>query len=315
MKLIVYHIYCVGNYLEIVKDQLDRLKSSGLFQWCDVMEVSCVDPEDKYEGIDELFYGMGKVNLFKTNQNHYEYWGINKVWEYSQEHDGQVFYFHSKGVSNDYKNKVTKEKSQWKIEGVSLWRNALESHLIDNYPQCLEDLKEYDTCGLTNVGNWYWGNFWWANLSFVRENEKPNHGDRWYYEAWLHYARHYKSKEYYHFEWNPYFTNLPVEAYIDPNFFKNKEIKIINGLFGTTGIQQDEGYPEDYPIAQVDVTEKLIQNLELNEGREINIRVDTDTMGEPIHGLRKFLVMMIEIGGVLYRITYNEGFFVGLKFN
>lgn len=315
MKLIVYHIYCVGNYLEIVKSQIDRLKSSGLFQWCDVMEVSCVDIEDKYEGIDELFEGMGKVNLFKTPQNTYEYWGINKVWEISQKHEGQVFYLHSKGVSNTYKNKSTGDISQWKIEGINLWRNALEYHLIDNYSQCLKDLKKYDTCGLTNVNNWYWGNFWWANLSYIRENEKPSHGDRWYFEAWLHYARHYKGKEYFHFEWNPYFTNLPLDIYIDKDFLKNKKIKIISGLFGTTGIQQDEGYPDDYPIFQVDVTDKIKQNLETNNGQMINIKVDKDTLGDVMSGFRKFLVMVIEIDEKPYRITYNEGFFVDLKFN
>ena len=60
---------------------------------------------------------------------------------------------------------------------------------------------------------------------------------------------------------------------------------------------------------------KLIENLNKNEGKELNIRVDTETMGDPAHGMRKFLVMMIRIGENIYRITYNEGFNVGLKFN
>jgi len=315
MNVIVYHIFCAGNYQEVVKSQLDRIMSAGLFQWCDQMEVSCVDPEGKYEGIDELFNGMGKVNLFKTTHNTYEYWGIKKVWDLSQKHDGKVLYIHAKGVTNNYKNRVTKEISEWKVEGVELWRNAMESHLIDNYSQCVSDLDEYDTCGLTCVGNWYWGNFWWSNLSFVKENPEPTHADRWYYENWLHHARHYKGKEYFHFEWNPYFTNLPIDAYINPDFFKNKNVEVLNGLFGSTGIQLDEGYPDNYPQLQFDVTEKLIENLNKNEGKELNIRVDTETMGDPAHGMRKFLVMMIRIGENIYRITYNEGFNVGLKFN
>ncbi len=314
MKVIVYHIFCVGNYLDVVKSQLNKLISSGLYQWCDVMEVSCVDTTGEYNGIDELFKDLGKVNLFKTTQNYYEYWGIKKVWDIAQQHDGQVFYFHSKGVSNTYKNLQTKETSIWKVEGVNIWRDALEEHLINNYPQCIEDLKEYDTCGLTNVGNWYWGNFWWANLSFVRENQEPSHGDRWYFEDWLHHARHYKSKEYYHFEWNPYFTNLPLDAYVNKDFFKGKNVEVLNALFGSTGIQQDEGYPTDYPSIQNDVTEKIKENLKNNDNKEINIRVDTDSFGDPAHGLRKFLVMMLNIDNTVYRITYNEGFNVGLKF-
>jgi hypothetical protein len=315
MNVIVYHIFCVGDYLDVVNSQIEKLKVSGLYNWCDTLEVSCVDTEDKYEGIDEIFNGMDKVNLFKTNRNAYEYWGINKVWELSQQHDGKVFYFHAKGVSNTYKNLVTKETSNWKVEGIKIWRDALEHHLIDNFQKCVLDLDEYDTCGMTCVGNWFWGNFWWANLSFVRKNNKPVHGDRWYFEDWLHHARHYKAKEYFHFEWNPYFSNLPVEAYYNQDFFKGKKIEVLSGLFGTTGIQQDEGYPPEIPIHQVDVTEKIIDNLKSNNGQLINLRVDTNVMGEPIHGMRKFLVMMIRIDDDVYRITYNENFNVGLKFN
>ena len=179
MKVIVYHIFCFGNYQDIVQSQLNRLKTSGLYEWCDIMEVSCVDTEGKYEGIDELFDGMNKVNMFKTNRNGYEYWPIKKIWDLSQEHDGQVFYFHAKGVSNTYTNLNTREPSQWKIDGINIWRDALEYHLIDNFQQCVDDLKTHDTCGMTCVGNWNWGNFWWSNLSFVKQNKDPQHGDRW----------------------------------------------------------------------------------------------------------------------------------------
>ena len=94
-----------------------------------------------------------------------------------------------------------------------------------------------------------------------------------------------------------------------------KNVEVLNGLFGSTGIQLDEGYPDDYPLLQFDVTEKLVDNLNKNEGKELNIRVDTENMGDPAHSMRKFLVMMIKIGENIYRITYNEGFNVGLKFN
>jgi hypothetical protein len=314
MKVIVYHIFCFGNYQDIVQSQLNRLKTSGLYEWCDIMEVSCVDTEGKYEGIDELFDGMNKVNMFKTNRNGYEYWPIKKIWDLSQEHDGQVFYFHAKGVSNTYTNLNTREPSQWKIDGINIWRDALEYHLIDNFQQCVDDLKTHDTCGMTCVGNWYWGNFWWSNLSFIKENKDPVHGDRWYFEDWLHHARHYNSKEYFHFTWNPYFSNLPIEAYTNIDFFKNKSIEVISGLFGTIGIQQDEGYPPDLPKTQIDVTEKLKQNLIYNNNQMINLRVDINVMGDPIHGQRKFLIIELNLDNEVYRICYNENFNIDLKF-
>ena len=315
MNVVVYHIFCVGDYQEIVKSQLDRLKTSGVYQWCDQMEVSCVDLEGKYDGIDELFNGMDKVNLFKTTKNDFEYWGIKKVWDLSQDNDGKVLYFHAKGVSNNYVNLKTREVSEWKVEGIKLWRDALEYHLIDNYEQRIKDLDENDTIGLTCVNNWYWGNFWWANLSYIRENSEPLHGDRWYFEAWLHHARQYKTKECFHFEWNPYYSNLPIDVYTDENFFKNKDIEIISGLFGTTGIQQNEGEPIDCPKVQIDVTDKLIENLQLNHGEKLNIMVNIGNFGDPIHGFVKLLVMMIKVGNKVYRIAYNEGLTIDLKFN
>jgi hypothetical protein len=315
MKLIVYHIFCVGDYQNIVKSQIEKVKKSGLYDWCDVMEITCVDTEEKFEGIDEIFHGMEKVNIFKTKLNAFEYWGIKKIWDIAQTNDGQVFYFHSKGVSNTYTNLITKEISEWKVQGINIWRNALEFHLIDNYQKCLEDLNGHDTCGMTCVGNWIWGNFWWANLSFVRENQDPVHGDRWYFEAWLHFARHYKTKEYHHFEWNPYFSDLPIEAYYNSEFFINKKVEIVSAHFGTIGIQQDEGYPSEIPVQQFDVTDKVIENFNNNNKEFINISVNTEILGEPIHGMRKFLVMLIKLDDIIYRITYNEGFTVGLKFN
>ena len=101
---------------------------------------------------------------------------------------------------------------------------------------------------------------------------------------------------------------------MNKDFFKGKNVEVLNALFGSTGIQQDEGYPTDYPSIQNDVTEKIKENLKNNDNKEINIRVDTDSFGDPAHGLRKFLVMMLNIDNTVYRITYNEGFNVGLKF-
>ena len=86
-------------------------------------------------------------------------------------------------------------------------------------------------------------------------------------------------------------------------------------MFGTTGIQQDEGGPIDCPKVQVDVTDKLIENLNLNDGDKLNIRVDTGTFGDPTPGFAKQLVMVIRIGNESYRIAYYENFTVDLKFN
>lgn len=317
MNFVVYHIFCVGRYKEIVKSQIERLKSTGLYQWCDKIEVTCIDLENKFEGIDELFQGMGdKVNIFKTDRNYCEFIAIKKVWDLAQEYEGKVFYFHAKGVSNDYRNFITKEKCDWKIEGINIWRNALESHLIDNYPQCINDLEQYDTCGMSLNYSIYWGNFWWANLSYIKNNSEPiETGSRWDYENWIHrYRKTYKSKEYYHHDWISYFTNLPIKTYLDKNFFKNKKIEILNCLWGPIDIQIDEGCPDKYPDIQIDVTDIVKENFEKNDKKRIIFSTNTETFGKLDPNYSNFLLIKLKVDDNIYRICYPNNIFVKLEF-
>lgn len=302
IKAIVYHIYCVGNYKEIVRSQIKRLRDSGLYEWCDVIEVSCIDTSEKYEDIDRIFEGMDKVKLFKTPRNNFEYWGIKKVWDLSQKYDGQVLYFHTKGVANKYTNLKTNEVNDWKSYGVEYWREMLEYYLIDNFKECLNRLENYDSCGVTCNDGWFWGNFWWSNFSYVRKNSEPSHGDRWYFEAWLNHGRLSNNYEFYKLNFNLYFSNLPSDLY--KGNLINKSISIESAYYGTLGIQQDEGYPSDIPVIQSDVTD-IVKNY-LNNNQLI-INVDNSILGDPIYGHKKFLIINIKIDNESYRVVFNEG--------
>ena len=287
INLIVYHVYCINNYLEIVEEQLLRLKHSGLYDWCDKLEITCVNTEGDFSGIEELIKDLDKVILNKFTNNNYEFEGINKVWEYSQKHSGKVFYFHTKGVSNNYTDVKTKEISKWKTRGISWWKEIMEYFLIDNYKECIDKLDSYDQCGVTCNNRWWWGNFWWSNLSFIYLNESPNHGDRWYYESWLNSFREPSIHEFYHFDFNPYYTIIPYDI-VDKEKYKNSKITLTKAYYGVLGEQQDEGRKISERIV-VDVTEQLQHNLEANQGKGFNIRVDNNIAGDPIWGIEKCL--------------------------
>jgi hypothetical protein len=304
IKAIVYHIFCDGDYKNIVSSQIQRLISSGLYEWCDVVEVTCVDTQNKFEGIEETFQGLDKVKLFKTNDNAYEFWGINKVWELSQQYNGQVLYFHAKGVSNLYTNLQNKETNQWKSEGVSYWRDMMEYFLIDNYQECLNKLLEYDSCGAVLNHGWFWGNFWWSNLSHIRKNPKPNREGRWYYEDWLNRGRMPNNYSFIDLITNLYFSKLPADLYLNPKSLQNKQIEVVSSFYGTLGIQQDEGYPSDIPLVQSDVTDIVKNHFRNNK---LSIYVDNSNFGDPIYGHKKFLLVNIKIDDIPYRLVYNEG--------
>lgn len=304
INLIVYHIYCVGNYLEVVKHQLNRLKTSGLYDWCDKLEITCVDTLNQFEGIDELVKDLDKAVLNKFVNNHYEYEGINKVWEYSQQYKGKVFYFHTKGVSNLYANLETKVISQRKQTGIGWWKETMEHFLIDNFQDCLQKLDEYEQCGVTNNDKWWWGNFWWANLSFVRINAKPTHGDRWYFEAWLNHYRNPSVYEFYHFDFNGYFTYLPQDIY-NKEKYKDSKIEVVRAFYGTLGEQQDEGKAFAERVV-VDVTEQIKHNLEANNYERFDIRVDNNIGGDPYYGIEKKLEIYFLLDDIQYIIVADE---------
>ena len=304
INLIVYHIYCVGNYLEVVKHQLNRLKTSGLYDWCDKLEITCVDTLNQFEGIDELVKDLDKAVLNKFVNNHYEYEGINKVWEYSQQYKGKVFYFHTKGVSNLYANLETKVISQRKQTGIRWWKEIMEHFLIDNFQDCLQKLDEYEQCGVTNNDKWWWGNFWWANLSFVRINMKPTHGDRWYFEAWLNHYRNPSVYEFYHFDFNGYFTYLPQDIY-NKEKYKDSKIEVVRAFYGTLGEQQDEGKAFAERVV-VDVTEQIKHNLEANNYKRFDIRVDNNIGGDPYYGIEKKLEIYFLLNDIQYIIVADE---------
>lgn len=312
INLIVYHIYCIGNYLDVVNQQLNRLKTSGLYDWCDKLEITCININNDFTAIEELIKDLDKANLTKTTNNSYEYEGINKVWEYSQNYNGKVLYFHTKGVSNTYNNLKERKESIKKRKGIAWWKEAMEYFVIDNYKECIQKLDEYDQCGLTNINGWWWGNFWWSNLSWPKSNEKPKSGDRWSFEAWLNNCRRPLIYEFYHFEFNPYYTKLPNDIYINKNLYKNSKIEVIKAFYGTLGEQQDEGKPLLERIV-IDVTDKIKENLIYNNNRGFNIRVDNNIGGDPYFGVYKTLEVYFLLDDKECIITVDEN--KSLNFN
>jgi hypothetical protein len=305
INLIVYHIYCVGNYIEVATKQLNRLKTSGLYDWCNKLEITCINTLGDFSAVEELVKDLDKVTLNKFTNNSYEYEGINKVWEYSQQYKGKVLYFHTKGVSNIYNNLEEKKESSRKKQGINWWKEAMEYFLIDNYQDCLLKLDEYDQCGVTNNNKWWWGNFWWANLSFIRANSKPHGGDRWYFEAWLNHHRNPSVYEFYHFEFNPYYTKLPNDIYIDKDKYKDSKIEVVSAYYGTLGEQQDEGKPLLERIV-VDVTKQIKSNLVTHNNKGFCINVDNNIAGDPYFGVYKALEIYFTIDEEECVITVDE---------
>jgi len=312
INLIVYHIYAVGNYLEVANRQINRLVSSGIYEWSDLIEVTCCKPDGRFEDIEKLISQHTKIKLNKITENNYEYPAINKIWEYSQEYNGKVLYLHAKGVSNTYENLNTNKLSKRKVKGISIWTEVMEYFLIDRYKECLEKLNTYDQVGVTNVNDWWWGNFWWANLDNISVQSKPDKGDRWYFEAWINMGRKSRYYEFYNFTWNPYLTDLPLEFYTGKKYNK---VEIKNATYGTTGIQVNEG--KEYVERDVVHVSPIIRKMfDDTNGKLLKIKVTNEELGgDPKWGYEKHLEVTVILENKEYIITVDENNELKVNFN
>lgn len=311
MNIIVYHIYCVNDYLEVVKQQVDRVLNSGLYDWCDLLEVTCVDNNGKFDGIYNIFKDLNKVNIFKTTENNYEYWAIKRTWELSQKLQGKLFYFHTKGVSNRYNNLIQKNISEWKSKGVDTWKECLEYFLIDNFKECISKLDQFDTVGVTCNNGWYSGNFWWANLDYIKQNPEPCFAGRWYYENWLNDNRKYSNYEFFHFDFNGYFSYFPTYVFKTDRNLNHFECKLTDAYYGSIEIQQDEGYEILDNPKIVEVTQEVRDLITINKTTFV---VDNAYFGDPAYMQRKYLIINFKINNDMCKVVFNEGWKCDISF-
>jgi hypothetical protein len=297
MVAVISYCFMVNDWEEKLTNQIKRVYDSGLYESADELYLFVTDTTNTLKDkLDDIMFKYPKYIVEYTNIN----WGegimaLRKVDELCRLRDDyKILYFHTKGVFNKYKNFDTKEINNLKLDGVNTWVEMLEYFLIDNWKECVTKLDEYDTVGVTNNGNWWWGNFWWTKSSHVQKNIPFNEfygGSRWSCEAWLHDSNKFKENikpyEMFRFEWDPYYTVIPKYLY-DGSDLNELKIEIINAEFGHFAEQRDEGTAlgvlED---RLMDVTE-IVKNIITVDKSKISLICNEQTFqSDPAFGLPK----------------------------
>ena len=275
---VVLYCFAINDWEIRFKRQINRLYVSGLYDNAnDLWVVFCDVENNKLQILEEILSKYPKIKIDYGIVNHAESLAITKVDELCRENDDyKVLYFHSKGVFNKYKNFIDKQTDELKVNSVNSWVEMMEYFLVDNWEKCVEKLDEYDTVGVTNNQNWWWGNFWWTRSSHVRKNIPVKNfytGSRWQCEGWLHDSNtdnaNIKFFEFYKFYFDPLYTTLPIYFY-DGTDISNIKIQIIDAFFGYYAEQRDEGkdlaYIED---KLVDVTKELQDSVKSTNNKRI----------------------------------------------
>lgn len=315
MIIVVYHIYCVNDWEQTAKEQLNRLVQSGLYDESDKIyaTLNAIDGwgnffEEESKIID-FFKNYEKIE-YSINKNHYEYAGIKKVWDCCQEHDAKVLYFHAKGVSNKYRRHDKQEEiSEQKVNSIRSWREVLEYFLIDNWKICIEKLDEYDNVGVTCDNGWFWGNFWWSQSKHIRNRVEPLCGvGRWYFEAWLNEATNSRNYEHYKFVYNPYRCIVSKEYYDGTYAGKIGNLEIISAHYGSYDIQTDEGRIPNDEAVEIDVTDN-IKTYYSENGSLDGIPVNNHYFEQDPHfGAHKQLRINFKVEGFdkIHEIVFDE---------
>ena len=118
---------------------------------------------------------MGAIIHQSNNIYEYEIPTIMTLREYCINNDCNVLYFHTKGISLTKYN-TSQYNMPYKIlmNNVSMWRDFMEDHLIDNWRKCIGVLNTTisDTAGVNYAEipiKHYAGNFWWAKSDYIKK--------------------------------------------------------------------------------------------------------------------------------------------------
>jgi hypothetical protein len=174
------------NYSVIIGGQLDDIIASGISEVSKLYVIICCEHEECNDHIQNLIHNklQNKINyeLEMKKENHYEYYGIDKLYSLSlQEPNSYFLYFHSKGMFN-YDNIHERHIYETTLTKRTLYRCKEVLDLFEKNPQIMK-IGLFPS-NLHNA-NFVWFNFYYARGSYLITCEKPIITDyRYYYETW-----------------------------------------------------------------------------------------------------------------------------------
>lgn len=201
---IVYHIGPVGRWKQIVKEQMDVIISSGLYNIVD--EILYGYDISQQSDVEEFMSSHQKCKLLPGGKTNHEFENgtINAAIEYLSGREGYLLYIHSKGVT-------AKNNTQ------NIWREYMMYWNVRKYETCIDILKRgFNTVGvcLLNFGMYkphYSGNFWWSRIDYFTSREKISSVMDRFQAEWFILKNHEKGKHV--CLWNKAYIDCHIHGY------------------------------------------------------------------------------------------------------
>jgi hypothetical protein len=211
------HIGNLGRGKEIFLDQMDLIKSSGLYSKTKCIHIGVagkaldfcfIDPKITIASHDPVLTN-GECLLLKTMHEYCQTCEPAKIW-----------YIHTKGARFSNPNEKI-------YHNENAWREYMQYFIIENHENCIKTLDEFDVCGVEwcCVYRNFGGNFWWANSDYIKKIKNPMtakkndrhktaQDDRCLAEVDFIGKENPKFKSFYYFGKSMYINKIPKIAYL-----------------------------------------------------------------------------------------------------
>ena len=179
------HNYLINNWEEILKQQLYKLKISGLYKNAKKLFLFAYGNDEQWNKFKTITSEYDKIEIKRHDNNFYEYHTLQAMWEFCQLNDeSYILYFHLKGVWSRHNiqtgdnDEFDPTKAIKNPEALTEWKNCLEYFNIERWCNAVDKLNEgHDVVGALYNYNpdcpLFTGNFWWANSKFIKKLEYP----------------------------------------------------------------------------------------------------------------------------------------------
>ena len=291
---VIYYAYLVGDWEALVKEQLRRLRASGLYDAAKVIWIISCGGHAAGKLLSNMVDPDIRVHFAHSIANAAEYPPCAKAKELADSGDWNILYFHTKGVANTWLKQGSLEVSARKVIGKRGWRHFMEHFLIDKWRDCVAKLDsgDYDMVA-AHYGNDHWphGNFWWATSDWLKQCPPPIEGHtRWYYEGWATTSKpDPRVYEWKHLIFDFHTSDWPKWLYDGSRDLRDRRLLITGATWGPADVQIDEGrqMPVDNPQI-MDVTAK-VEALVRADGRRLEVAASNSVFGEAHQGAVKML--------------------------
>lgn len=175
-----HHVYAGGYWKPGLEQHVKALKESGLLKEIDYIRIGLVGNPLARDSVKGFLQKEGvPFSVIAEADTGWEQVTLTQLHEDAKSLPSfRALYTHSKGSSSS--NNLTEP-----------WREDMTLHNVENWREAVAYLDEYDMSGIYWIYGleFYAGNFWWANSSYLATLPVPSTETRHEAESWIRAVR------------------------------------------------------------------------------------------------------------------------------